>query len=501
MSDEDTLKPFRVLSLDGGGMRGLYTATLLQRLALRFSEQKKSADLDIGKGFDLIVGTSTGGILAAGLAFGLPVTRIINLYRDVGPKIFVNPQPQRKIPFLIWAAKSFLKPANSALPLRSALETLFGATTVKELYETRRIGLCLTAVKLLDEKFRVFKTAHIPAKNLDDPYRLVDLCLATSAAPIFLPLAGIRSPLDSQVFETTLEMSKLLNGKRVFIDTQVFRKARFAISAPAFAKLGQLCKDGEVILVTTTITRREINAQIAETASEFRSALAKAGGIAISLGQPDLVISDIPATKISEQQVSLAFNRLVDSFFEECAAEHLELPKSALQAVLDLYFDKKPPFGPGKKKAEFPDAFVLEALKAKAGVNGEALYVISEDSDFVSACKDCAHLEVLPSISHFLDRYNAHVEAVKQVRATLKQNASRIDVRLESILLGLLGDMGGCPVTVEFESRKIVDVLDSLVISCDEMHASVEFICFIEADAWLEILPNGGKGPPEHTRG
>jgi patatin-like phospholipase/acyl hydrolase len=202
MSNGDTLKPFRVLSLDGGGMRGLYTATLLQRLALRFSEQKRSADLDIGKGFDLIVGTSTGGILAAGLAFGLPVTRIINLYRDVGPKIFVNPQPQRKIPFLIWAAKSFLKPANSALPLRNALETLFGATTVKDLYETRRIGLCLTAVKLLDEKFRVFKTAHIPAKNLDDPYRLVDLCLATSAAPIFLPLAGIRSPLDSQVFET-----------------------------------------------------------------------------------------------------------------------------------------------------------------------------------------------------------------------------------------------------------------------------------------------------------
>jgi hypothetical protein len=295
-------------------------------------------------------------------------------------------------------------------------------------------------------------------------------------------------------------MSKLLKGKRVFIDTQVFRKARFAVSAPAFAKLGQLCKDGEVILVTTAITRREINAQITEAASEFRSTLAKAGGIAISLGQPDIVISDVPATKISEQQVSLTFNRLVDSFFEECAAEHLELPKSALQTVIDLYFDKKPPFGPGKKKAEFPDALVLEALKAKAGVNGEDLYIISEDSDFVNACKEYAHLEVLPSLSHFLDRYNAHVEAVNQVRATLKHNATRIDEKLDSILNALPGELLDCSGTVEFESRKIVDVLDSLVISCEEIHASVEFVCFIEADAWLEIHPSGGGASPEYRR-
>jgi patatin-like phospholipase/acyl hydrolase len=202
MNTSDESKPFRVLSLDGGGMRGLYTATLLQRLAARFSDEHKTPELDIGKGFDLIVGTSTGGILATGLTFGLSISKIIDLYRNVGPQIFQNPQPQGKAAFLIWAAKSFLKPANSAAQLRLALETLFGNTTVKELYDARNIGLCLTAVRMLDEKFRVFKTPHIPTKNLDNPYHLVDLCLATSAAPIFLPLAGIRSPLDPQVLES-----------------------------------------------------------------------------------------------------------------------------------------------------------------------------------------------------------------------------------------------------------------------------------------------------------
>ena len=53
-------------------------------------------------------------------------------------------------------------------------------------------------------------------------------------------------------------MSKLLNGKRVFVDTQVFRAARFAVSTPSFAKLRELCETRKLTLLTTEITRREI---------------------------------------------------------------------------------------------------------------------------------------------------------------------------------------------------------------------------------------------------
>jgi hypothetical protein len=296
-------------------------------------------------------------------------------------------------------------------------------------------------------------------------------------------------------------MSKLLKGKRVFIDTQVFRKARFAVTGPAFVKLCQLCKAEEIMLVTTDITRREIDAQIDETALEFRSALGKAGAITVALGQPDFLISGIPATKITEVEVYKAFKDLVDTFFKESAAEVLEVPKTALPTVFNLFFEKKPPFGFGKKKAEFPDAFVLEALKQKAGNNKEVLYAISEDPDFADACKECPRLEVLPSLPHFLDRYNAHAEAEGQVRATLKGNSARVDETLKDILKNVPGDMTDCRGTVEFESKTIIDVLDSLLISCDDAHASVEFVCFIEAAAWLKILPSGGDTPPEYRRG
>lgn len=77
-------KPFRVLSLDGGGMRGLYTASVLSTLSGRFGGNKI---LDVGKGFDLIVGTSTGGILATALVAGVPIPKVIDLYRQKGPII------------------------------------------------------------------------------------------------------------------------------------------------------------------------------------------------------------------------------------------------------------------------------------------------------------------------------------------------------------------------------------------------------------------------------
>jgi hypothetical protein len=291
-------------------------------------------------------------------------------------------------------------------------------------------------------------------------------------------------------------MSKLLKGKCVFLDTQVFRKALFGVCNPAFKKLSEICKDGDVRLVTTKITRQEIDAQIEEAGPDIKKTLGKAASILAGLGLPEPAIQGTSAATITEAEIVVFLKDLVATFFRDCEVQDIEFPKGALHNVLDLYFGKRPPFGAGKKKAEFPDAFVLEALKSKAGRNGESIYVVSEDTDLVAACNGVAHLESVPSVAHFLNLWNVHSNSIKQVRSTLSVNTKVIHETLDRIVEGISGDIDA-PGSVEISHRNIVDILDELVISCDETKASVEFVCLVEFDAWLEIHPPH-NGPFEY---
>jgi uncharacterized protein len=183
-------RPFRVLSLDGGGMRGLYTASVLSTLSERFSANK---DLDIGKGFDLIVGTSTGAILACGIAAGVPTSRLIDMYKTKGALIFKSPPiPKNKFLKILWATYNMWSPANKNDELNKSLFQIFGDETLGVLYNRRKIALCIPSVKVVTHKARVFKTPHISLKNADDNKPIIDVCLASSAAPIIFPLAGIK---------------------------------------------------------------------------------------------------------------------------------------------------------------------------------------------------------------------------------------------------------------------------------------------------------------------
>ncbi len=198
----DQNKPYRVLSLDGGGMRGLYTASVLQSLMNCFSQCSNRENKDIGKGFDLIVGTSTGGILACGLVAGIPINKMIELYSKKGNKIFTNPFPSKGIfKTLRWIFKNSCKTANSNNILIQELQNIFHNKTMEQIYNERQVGLCITAVNLMDHSPRVFKTPHDPLKNVDNNRKLTDICLATSAFPILLPIAHIPDPGGNNIYE------------------------------------------------------------------------------------------------------------------------------------------------------------------------------------------------------------------------------------------------------------------------------------------------------------
>lgn len=183
---------FRVLSLDGGGMRGTYTATYLDRVALAFAHQRREQALDIGAAFDLIVGTSTGGIIACALAAGIPLSDVVDLYRKHGAAIFRRPLPGKLlgVPGDHLSRPTALTKGEAAL--RTALKDVLGETTVRDIYDQRGIALAITAVEMSQHHAWVFKTPHFVGTNhRDDCYTLVDVCLATTAAPIFRSMAAV----------------------------------------------------------------------------------------------------------------------------------------------------------------------------------------------------------------------------------------------------------------------------------------------------------------------
>lgn len=195
------MTPYRVLSLDGGGIRGLYTAALLHGISQRVAQKNGLAHdrLDVGKAFDLIVGTSTGAILATALAAGVSLEEVISLYKENAVKIFSDPVPQSTWKLLKWAYRHSESPANPSAALRSALKAVFKEETVKQMYDRRGIALCVPAVDTESQKSWVYKTPHDKQNNRlqrDNNYLLVDVCMSSAAAPLVFPVHGVSKPGD-----------------------------------------------------------------------------------------------------------------------------------------------------------------------------------------------------------------------------------------------------------------------------------------------------------------
>lgn len=186
----------RVLCIDGGGMRGVYTCAYLDRLIKQFERRRDTDELDFGSAFDLISGTSTGGIVACGLAYGLSLEKIGALYRNNGRKIFPAKMPSGVGTDL---AKQLVTRSKSieagAAELERVLHDELAQETILSVYERRGIALAIPAVEMSRHRAWVFKTPHLRGHR-DDNFSLVDVCMATSAAPLYRSLAKIEDPDD-----------------------------------------------------------------------------------------------------------------------------------------------------------------------------------------------------------------------------------------------------------------------------------------------------------------
>ncbi|MHC4125925.1 MAG: CBASS cGAMP-activated phospholipase, partial [Planctomycetota bacterium] len=178
-------KTFKILSIDGGGMRGLYSATILQEL-----EEKYGTLVDY---FDMICGTSTGGIIALGLSLGLSAKTAVEFYEKYGPKIF---PPTNKLGNYIRSWKQRLFSSKySDTDLRIALEDVFKKSVLND----SKCCLCIPTTNASSFAPVVLKTSHYHEFERDGQFKMVEAALATTAAPTYFPIAKLSNELAYMV--------------------------------------------------------------------------------------------------------------------------------------------------------------------------------------------------------------------------------------------------------------------------------------------------------------
>lgn len=174
-------KTFKILSIDGGGIKGLYSASILKR----FEEKFRCLTSDH---FDMICGTSTGGLIALALSLKIPASQICEFYEKKGPQIFPK---QSKISGFI--KQTFFNGKYDDEGLRSALDSIFNDKVIGDSNNL----LCIPSYSMTKHEPTVFKYDHTTLER-DNNTSMVEVGLATSAAPTYFPIATLPSYNNSQ---------------------------------------------------------------------------------------------------------------------------------------------------------------------------------------------------------------------------------------------------------------------------------------------------------------
>lgn len=172
---------FRILSIDGGGIRGIIPAKILALLEEELN--KCGMSTRICDYFDMICGTSTGGIIAIGLGLGMSANDILKMYIENGEAIFPH--------------KSFINKFYRILRGKSIYNRDVLKNLVTDVYEKAagarpaRIGhsltrLCIPVYDAHKGIMHVLKTSHHPELIVDYQMPAVDVAMSTAAAPVFL---------------------------------------------------------------------------------------------------------------------------------------------------------------------------------------------------------------------------------------------------------------------------------------------------------------------------
>ncbi len=158
---------FKILSLDGGGIRGLYSAVILKKIQETYNIKLKNY-------FDLIIGTSTGSILASAIVCDIPLNKIMSMYEKEGKLIFSKN---------LFGFLGLFQSKYDSKNLSKILHTTFQKITLGDIDKP----LMIIASDILNGSVYVHKSKYLPDDEYsrDEEIKIADAVLSSCSAPTF----------------------------------------------------------------------------------------------------------------------------------------------------------------------------------------------------------------------------------------------------------------------------------------------------------------------------
>lgn len=157
---------FNILCIDGGGVRGIYPAHILKRVEEAFN-------IKILESFDMVVGTSTGSIIAGAIAVDYPLTDVVKLFEEKSRDIFGKKKGL--------SLSGIIKSRYDQKELKEILDLAIGSRTLSE----TKIKLVIPATDVANGNVHVFKSKYLDEFVRDTNVKIADAILASCAAPTY----------------------------------------------------------------------------------------------------------------------------------------------------------------------------------------------------------------------------------------------------------------------------------------------------------------------------
>lgn len=279
----------------------------------------------------------------------------------------------------------------------------------------------------------------------------------------------------------------------VLIDTSAYEEQRLSFQGDIFDSLIRLSDENKITIIGCNVLRREIESHVREKIAISVNRIKKVSADFDRLTKDDLgeVTRMLVDTQILKDRIFNERKARIDNFFSTVNYEEIDLSKVNINSVLDDYFSFKPPFGAGKKKHEFPDAFVLNGFLDYYRKRLASTCIVSADGDWRSFIEKHPDVRMFDKITEFIDFIHSSYdkEFTESLKQVLVEHDAKIIEEIKNEISDYKFEVDDTWINAELEmvsDSVIVRVTDYNVISIEPESAQIEATAeiYVELTLW-----------------